>query len=232
MTLPIFIHKNNRVMMAFVCGIAFFFGYSIPNHFHLFAPQMLPLTPLDRAIPLVPWTIFIYTSEYWLFISAYFIFRDELTRNKYIWSYFGVLAFGAVFFVFLPTTYPRSEYPLVGDPSAFTYRVFQALRNADDPSNCFPSMHVTCCYLTAFAFLERPESRRNFWIYFIWASLIALSTLPTKQHYIVDVVGGVMLSLSGYWVFFRKMRYVPMSEYINKFHLLRLIRDYLTISLE
>lgn len=220
MTLPLFIHKNNRVLMALLCGVAFFFGYSIPNHHHLFAPQQLHLTALDRAIPLMPWTILVYTSEYWLFISAYFIFRDELTRNKYIWSYFGMLAFGAIFFVFFPTTYPRADYPIPLDINPVIYRIFDGLRNADDPSNCFPSMHVTCCYLTAFAFLEAPESRRNFWIYFTWATAIAVSTLPTKQHYFVDVMGGLALSVAGYWCFFKKTKYVPITA------LIRTVRDW------
>lgn len=219
MTLPLFIHKNNRLLMALMCGVAFFFGYSIPNHYHLFAPRQLPLTSLDLAIPFAPWTIFVYVSEYFLFVSAYFIFREELTRNKYIWSYFGVLALGAVFFIFLPTTYPRANFPLPTDIHPFTYRVFAALREADDPSNCFPSMHVACCFLTAFAFLQPGESRRNFWIYFVWAVLIALSTLPTKQHYVTDVMGGLALSVAAYWCFFTRVKYVSLTT------LIRLVRD-------
>lgn len=219
MTLPLFIHKNNRVLMALFCGVAFFFGYSIPNHYHIFPPVQLPLTALDRAVPLMPWTIFVYMSEYVLFISAYFTFRDELTRNKYIWAYFGVLTVGAVFFIFFPTTYPRHDYPLPLDMNPFIYRAFAALREADDPSNCFPSMHVTCCFLTAYAFLEKTESRRSFWIYFAWATVIALSTLPTKQHYIVDVMSGLALSACGYWVFFKKAKYVPFTA------LIRIARD-------
>ncbi|MBI3541893.1 MAG: phosphatase PAP2 family protein [Deltaproteobacteria bacterium] len=214
MTLPLFITKDNRVSMALLCGVAFFFGYSLPNHYHLFPPQQLPLTPLDRAIPLMPWTILVYTSEYYLFVSAYFLFREELTRNKYIWSYFGVLFLGALFFIFFPTTYPRADWPLPTDTHPLIYRIFSSLREADDPSNCFPSMHVTCCYITAYAFLHKGESRWHFWIYFLWSTAIAMSTLPTKQHYIVDVIGGLTLSAAGYWFFFKKIRYVPLNELI------------------
>lgn len=219
MTLPLFINKHNRVLMALLCGVAFFFGYSIPNHYHLFVPQQLPLTEFERSIPLMPWTILIYTSEYWLFISAYFLFKEDLTRNKYIWGYLGVLTIGAFFFVFYPTTYPRGEYPLPTDINPWIYRAFAALRAADDPSNCFPSMHVTCCFLTAYAFLAKGESRRHFWIYFAWSVLIAWSTLPTKQHYIADIVGGLVLSWFGYWVFFKKAKYVPLTS------LIRIVRD-------
>src|SRR4051812_47880502 len=206
MTLPIFIHKNNRISMALLCGVAFFFGYTIPNHFHLFTPQYLTLTEFDRSVPFSPWTVFVYTSEYFFFAFAYFAFKDELNRNRYIWSYFGVLFVGAMIFIFFPTTYPRADFPLPADVNPITAVVFNALRGFDDPSNCFPSMHVTCCYITAFAFLPKAESRFNFWFFFIWSTLISASTLPTKQHYIADVVGGLVLSSAGYWVFFKKAK--------------------------
>lgn len=215
MTLPLFINRNNRVLMALLCGIAFFFGYTIPNRFHLFPPQLLPLTAFDRSVPLIPWMIFIYCSEYVLFISAYFMFKEDLTRNKYIWGYLGVLLTGALFFTFFPTTYPRNEYPIPLNAHPLIYRLFAAIRAADDPSNCFPSMHVTCCFLTAYAFLDRSEPRLRYWFYFIWSILIAVSTLPTKQHYLADVIGGLILSSAGYWVFFKKVKYVPLTTFVR-----------------
>lgn len=217
LTLPLFIHKNNRLLMAILCGVAFFFGYTIPNHYHLYQPRLLPLTEMDMLIPLVPWTIFIYLSEYFLFVSAYFLFKSEYTRNRYIWGYFGVLFVGMIIFVFFPTAYPRSEYPLPADIHPFVFKVFAGLREIDNPSNCLPSMHVACCYLTALAFWSEGEKRSMFWGYFIWASLVAFSTLPTKQHYIADVVAGMALAGAGYWVFFKKVRYVTMSEFVSRF---------------
>ena len=35
------------------------------------------------------------------------------------------------------------------------------------------------------------------------AALVALSTLFTKQHYVVDLVGGIALALAGYVLFLR-----------------------------
>jgi len=215
-TLPLFITESNRIRMAFFCGLAFLFGYSIPNHFHYFIPQQLPLTEYDRAVPFLPWTIFVYTSEYVFFATAYFMLSDEVNRNRYIWSYFGVLLVGSIFFFFYPTTYPRGDYPLPTDIHPLTFAVFNWLRSVDDPSNCFPSMHVTCCFITAFSFLPETERRWKFWLYFIWAIAIAASTLPTKQHYLADVIGGGILSVVGYWVFFKKVKYIPVAEYSQR----------------
>jgi membrane-associated phospholipid phosphatase len=37
----------------------------------------------------------------------------------------------------------------------------------------------------------------------VWATLVALSTLFTKQHYVLDVVTGVMLAGVAYAIFIR-----------------------------
>lgn len=213
MTLPLFINRKNIWKMALVSALVFFLGYSIPNHFHLFEPQTLLLTEWDRSIPLMPWTIFVYISEYIFFVCAYFLFRGEETRNKYVWSFFGVTIFAAFIFIFFPTTYPRHDYPVPADTHAIVAYAFQVLRTLDNPSNCFPSMHVTCCLLTAFAFFENTETRPMRLLFLVWSLLITVSTLPTKQHYIVDLIGGLVLASFGYWVFFKKVRYVPLEEY-------------------
>ena len=120
MTLPLFIHKNNRVLMAMFCGVSFFFGYSIPNHHHLYPPQLLHLTALDRAIPLMPWTILIYTSEYWLFISAYFMRMQvadwvQLPAPKLLWFNTGALILSSVALQYAQVAARRGRMEDVGD---------------------------------------------------------------------------------------------------------------------
>jgi membrane-associated phospholipid phosphatase len=39
---------------------------------------------------------------------------------------------------------------------------------------------------------------------FVWASLVALSTLYTKQHYVADVLGGIAVAWLGYALFLRR----------------------------
>lgn len=216
LTLPLFIHKQNRLLMAVFVAILFFFGYSIPNHFHIFEPQQIPMTALDHAVPFMPWTIIIYMSEYLMFVLAYFQFNEEANRNKYIWAFIGQLFVSSIFFILFPTTYPRGAFPLPTDLHPFVYNLFAFLRTLDNPSNCFPSMHVSSCYLTAFAFMSKSESRRKFLVYLVWATLVAMSTLPTKQHYFADVIGGFCLSMAAYWVFFKVAKYESLERYIER----------------
>lgn len=213
MILPALITRSNIWRMGLLCGVVFLFGYMLPNNFHLYTPQYLPLTEVDRMIPLAPWTIYIYISEYILFTIAYVLYRTDLARNKYVWAYCGTLFVAGLFYVFYPVAYPRHDFPLPEATQGLTRYTFEAMRWLDKPTNCFPSMHVCCCLLAAFGFFEKGESRIMAWVFLIWAIAIGLSTLPTKQHYAVDVLGGLALALAGYWVFFKRTEYVSTAQY-------------------
>jgi membrane-associated phospholipid phosphatase len=55
-------------------------------------------------------------------------------------------------------------------------------------------------YLSSFAFLSE-NRRRAFGIFFCWSTLIALSTLTTKQHYLADIVSGLTLAVPVFYWF-------------------------------
>jgi len=47
----------------------------------------------------------------------------------------------------------------------------------------------------ASAVLVYREQPKRFWWFLAWAVAIALSTLTTKQHYVVDVASGTVLAV-------------------------------------
>ena len=65
--------------------------------------------------------------------------------------------------------------------------------------NCFPSLHVAQCFIAAL--VCHRVHRGVGAVAGAWAGLVALSTLFTKQHYVLDVVGGVALAGVA-WLFF------------------------------
>lgn len=179
--------------------------YRMTNQHPVFPTILLPMTWLDRTIPLVPWTVVIYVSEYLFFTVVYLTCRDADNLNKYVYSFLVTQFFSCTIFFLWPTTYPRELYPIPADTPAFLQSIWTWLRNQDAATNCFPSLHVSTVYLSSYIFLD--EQREKFPFFFIWGTLIALSTLPTKQHYIADVVAGWVLSVTAYWLFHRKIQY-------------------------
>jgi membrane-associated phospholipid phosphatase len=160
----------------------------------------VPELALDRALPLVPSWAIVYGALYLFLILLPLIVvrQDELIRRTVsayplIW----ITAY-VFFFVVYPTAAPRPD-----QVSGAGYAVWglRALYSADPPHNCFPSLHVAHSFVSALA-CSRVHRRLGI-VAMISATLVAFSTLFTKQHYVLDVVAGVFLAFVAYGIFLR-----------------------------
>jgi membrane-associated phospholipid phosphatase len=208
--LPIFLKRENKYtvgwsMFGFAAGI-----YMLANHLHMIPPIFLPMTWVDNAVPFMPNSVWIYISEYAFFTAIYMCFRDYVNANRYIYAFLTLQITSCMIFWLWPTTYPRDQFPLTDDVNALTYFAFNTLRNADSPANCCPSLHVSSVFLSSFIYLK--EQRGKFPFFFVWAALIAASTLTTKQHYLVDVLTGFLMAVIHYWIFDRLVSYRPLAS--------------------
>jgi len=197
--LPDLVHKENRLkvgILLFVAGAAL---YLAPNHFHLFSPHFLPLSPVDRAVPFIPQTIWLYVSEYFYLIVIYLSYRDMANLNRFIYAFVALQAVCVLVFWLWPTVIARDSFPAPPTLDSLTSIVLTALRRADTPANCFPSFHVASVYLSCF--LLSGEGRWKFRFFLLWATAIAVSTLTTKQHYFADVLSGFILAVALYYAF-------------------------------
>lgn len=80
----------------------------------------------------------------------------------------------------------------------------------DPPYNCFRSLHVAYSFLAA---LTSYRVHRGLGLAaLLWAALIGISTLYTKQHYAVDVIAGVVMAYASYAVFLRGVPRRILSE--------------------
>jgi membrane-associated phospholipid phosphatase len=204
-TLPIFLTKQNKY---FFSGLWVLIGgtlYMVSNHNPIFTPQLLPMTAFERAIPFIPWTYWIYTSEFFLFFSVYIVCKDLVNANKYLYSFLTLQITSVLIFVLWPTTYPRDLFPMPANVDHWTAMCFGNLRSVDNPTNCLPSLHVSSVYLSSFLYLD--EQREKFPFFFGWATLVAISTLTTKQHYIADVISGFGMAVLMYYIFHRVVKY-------------------------
>jgi hypothetical protein len=126
--------------------------------------------------------------------------------NKYLYSIMAMQIFSVIIFMLWPTIYPRQDFPLPADSHSLTTFIFSCLRSIDHPTSCLPSLHISSCYLSAFVFLD--EQKSKFWFFFLWATAIGISTLTTKQHYLIDVIAGLAVAYAFYWIFHRWVSYV------------------------
>jgi membrane-associated phospholipid phosphatase len=100
-------------------------------------------------------------------------------------AYLAVMLASYAVFVLYPTIGPRPPVVAGGGFAAWCLRLVYAL---DAPYNCFPSLHVAYAFVAA---LTCDRVNRTLGIVAIaWATLIGISTLYTKQHYVADVIAG------------------------------------------
>ena len=166
----------------------------------LFPPRIrhVPDLALDRAWPLVPVWAIVYGALYlFLILLPIFVVRqDELIRRTvYAYLFIWIIAY-AFFFVIYPTAAPRPNL-VIGE--GFAVWGLRALYSSDPPHNCFPSLHVAHSLVSALAVsrVHRPLGI----IAFMSGLLVAISTLFTKQHYVLDVTAGALLALVAYGIF-------------------------------
>lgn len=158
-----------------------------------------PAIALDRAIPLQPVWSLIYGALYAvLIVLPIFVVRqdDHLRRTLYAYLLVWLTSYGV--FIWYPTVAPRPAMP-AGD--GFGVWGLQVLYEADPPYNCFPSIHVAHSFVSALACFR--VHRRLGVVLVAAATLVALSTLFTKQHYVLDVVAGTLLAAAAYALFLR-----------------------------
>lgn len=186
--------------------------YLFPNLSPISAPRYLPLLAIDRMTPFLPWTFLFYTSDYLLIPLGLFVLNDRERFDAYLRMAFGVLICCGLFFLFFPTAYPRPPYPQVDN--IVIAGMMKFVMAADSPGNCFPSMHVALTGVSVWAL--RSFGRRISMVLWIWTAAIYASTLTTKQHYFLDILGGiaVMVAIAVVeWVVFEKKRRVFEDSY-------------------
>ena len=164
------------------------------------------MTLIDQMAPFLPYSVLIYMSEYFYFAFVYILLDDYDNMNRYLYSFFLLQAVSCFVFVVYPTIYPRELFPVPNDLPQWLQATWVWLRKADAPTNCFPSLHVSSVYLSAFVFIT-DKQKKLFWFFLIWGTLIALSTLTTKQHYFADIISGFSLAAVFFWWFHYRQSY-------------------------
>lgn len=161
---------------------------------------------IDDRIPLSPVFVIIYLFSYVFWVCG--TSAAALTGRKNFINYIAGLSLaygiGFLFFVFLPTCMDRTQeglMELVDQPGVFR-RILGIVYAADGGErayNLFPSYH---CLAGIYGYLgvhRRMEISRGYRIYsLVMTVLISLSTVLTKQHYFLDVAGGVVIALLSY----------------------------------
>lgn len=162
--------------------------YLLTGNFHLRTPTMLTPSTIDEKTPFLAWTVWIYNSQFFFLAVSIYLMREPQNLSRTLYAMALVSLFAFCIFAIFPTTLPRDYATGTG----LTAKAFQSLYAVDSSSNCFPSLHVSLAWLAALGVWQ--ERRSLGMVICLWAMLITISTMTTKQHYFIDVLAGLVLA--------------------------------------
>lgn len=173
--------------------------YFVIGHMTREWPAFVPETSLDRAIPLEPSWMLVYGSLYvFAFLLPLLVIRQPDLLRRAMYAFLSVMLVSYAGFLVFPTAAPRPAQ-VTGD--GFAAWALRLAYDIDPPHGCFPSLHVAYSCVAALACwrVHRGVGAAAA----IWAGLIGVSTLYTKQHFIADVIAGALVAGAAYIVFLR-----------------------------
>ncbi len=174
--------------------------------------------PFDAVIPFLPWTISIYLGcfLFWFFLYRLAARLPRQTADRFFCANFLGKAISFIVFTAFPTTITRPDLQGMYEPDIWQSAI-RFLYWIDAPDNLFPSLHCMISWLCWVGI------RGNKQVPVMWrlaallmAVAVCLSTLTTRQHVLLDVAGGILLSEICYWVAGSEKLLRPYSVFIDK----------------
>lgn len=164
---------------------------------------------LDRRVPFIKEWVLIYLICFAFWALNYILIAGEGKEHWYRFVTADMMSrlICVVFFIVMPTTNVRPE---VTGNDFFSW-LMRLVYSLDAPTNLFPSIH---CLVSWFCFIGIRKSRRipGWYKIFscVFAVMVCMSTQFTKQHYLVDIPGGILIAELCYYItthteFFRKL---------------------------
>jgi membrane-associated phospholipid phosphatase len=197
-------NMGQKIVLSFALSIYFCAAYYLLQRHPIFPVTAIKAIWLDRVIPFVPGTVYLYESIWLLTPIAPWLMKSKAELTGYTQGLMTVSLMGFVVFFLHPTFCPRPN-----DVHDVNF-LYAALIRVDWESNAFPSLHSAlavfhgaCCQAV---FSTGPWHRRIRWFVWVWVLGIVVSTLLTKQHVFVDSVAGVAVGFMGYLVFCRSRK--------------------------
>jgi membrane-associated phospholipid phosphatase len=171
-------------------GVAASVLYFLNGWAHRARSTTLLDTAFDRAVPFNIHAVWFYLPLYvGVFLIGIATTRDRQLYNRALLGVLATAAVGAVGHWLVPAAYPR---PLVQPPYANLSAAFLGwVQSIDPPGNVFPSLHVA--FATGLALILRAHRPPVGTLLLVMTGLLSLSTLITKQHFIADVLAGLLL---------------------------------------
>ncbi|MGE6473990.1 phosphatase PAP2 family protein [Psychrobacter sp. NPDC078631] len=196
--------KSTRFRHLALALAIFYLLYNLTTFYSVSLYKLYPskvhnlATPFDSIIPFIPAMIVPYSWSLILFVASFFLVRTSAQLSLLTYRLILATIFACLVFYFYPARFSFSR-PIPDDWTQFGYQFLQLM---DKPFNQLPSLHVSYAMLLGVSLWDVVASRKR-WISAAYrllltgiCTLIALSTVLTYQHHLLDMLGGVVLAVT------------------------------------
>lgn len=152
----------------------------------------LPHFAWELQLPFIPAFAIVYLTIYLLLATAPLLLRTRRELRALGLALCADVLVAGVCFILYPA---QLAFPPLPDPGHWM-AVFHFAERLNGDYNLVPSLHVALS-VTCAAVYARQRYAVEFWF---WAGAIAISTLMTHQHYVIDVATGWLLGIAGAWL--------------------------------
>jgi membrane-associated phospholipid phosphatase len=186
--------RCTRLLMGGAAFMSISFAYELTNIVNTFSGRGVHSTEWTTVDPLVPLMV-VFTLPYLVFMTiplmlAHFL-RTWKQWDAYMRSAVFVLIPTFIFFLVFPTVMVRPALPGAGMRVFFLDMIYWI----DRPYNSFPSLHAVMGTMTLFISYQLNKARSK-WVALPLTAMV-ISTIFTKQHYVLDMVIGAVVGIWG-----------------------------------
>lgn len=147
--------------------------------------------PGETALPLLPWMTAFYMSIYLAFLAGPFILRRRREVRALVGTLAIVILCAGIGFILFPANLAFSP-PAEAELGRWAW-LFHVADQLNLTYNLVPSLHVALVVTCIAAYSTRASITGKFLLW-LWAAMIAVSTVLTHQHHVLDAVTGWLLA--------------------------------------
>ena len=189
---PSALTRKKRLFLAFLaCCIQMIY---IPTSNRL-TGGIEPRLPIDVFPISAVWVLpYVFCYLLWFAGFAWIIAKvEDRSFRSFIAACMLTFGLGTLTFIFFPTYVPAA---IIEGNDIFT-RLLRTIHDSWGRYAALPSGHVYITTLLALFYGRWYPQYKTLWVLLV--VIVSLSTLFTGQHYILDVLGGYLAALAGYY---------------------------------
>ena len=160
------------------------------NYYH-------PMLSFENSIPKISFFVIFYLLAYPLGILPFILIKEKELLKKTLKAYLIIITISTIIYLIFPTEIIKPDLNLNNffDRIIFSFRIIS-------PHNILPSLHASLMLLSTLICNIKYKKLGKF--LYIFTIFVGLSTLFTKQHYILDVITSFLLAFIAFKLVFKK----------------------------